>query len=162
MASIRRYRRSRRPRLAMLSVLVALLPLFVPLQISPGYAASPVNDPVDVTLYTPALEHSIEDEVFYFVLPDRFNDADPSNNTGGLPGGALEHGYLPTDKGFYHGGDIRGIIERLDYIQNLGVTAIWMAPIFKNRPVQGDGTIPGSSSGYHGYWITDFTSVDPH
>jgi glycosidase len=141
---------------------LALLAALLPLQLLPAAAAPPSNDPVDVDLLTPVLEHPIEDEVFYFVLPDRFNDADPSNNTGGVPGGALEHGYLPTDKGYYHGGDIRGIIERLDYIQDLGVTAIWMAPLFKNRPVQGDGTIPGSSAGYHGYWITDFTSVDPH
>jgi len=162
MATARRTRRSRSSQIATFSVLIALLALTVPLQLSPALAAKPGNGPQNETRYTPSLEHSIENEVFYFVLPDRFNDADPTNNTGGVPGDALDHGYLPTDKGFYHGGDIRGIIERLDYIQNLGVTAIWMAPIFKNRPVQGDGTIPGSSAGYHGYWITDFTSVDPH
>ncbi|OYY68111.1 alpha-amylase family glycosyl hydrolase, partial [Sphingomonas sp. 28-63-12] len=50
--------------------------------------------------------------------------------------------------------------KRLDYIQSLGVTAIWVGPIFKNKPVQG---APGQeSAGYHGYWITDFTQVDPH
>ena len=50
--------------------------------------------------------------------------------------------------------------RRLDYIQGLGTTAIWMTPSFKNRPVQGS---PGKeSAGYHGYWITDFTQVDPH
>jgi glycosidase len=48
----------------------------------------------------------------------------------------------------------------LDYIQALGATAIWLGPVFKNKSVQG---APGhESAGYHGYWITDFTSVDPH
>ena len=69
-------------------------------------------------------------------------------------------GYDPTDKGFYHGGDLKGVIDKLDYIQGLGTTAIWLAPVFKNRPVQGSGG--DVSAGYHGYWITDFTQVDPH
>lgn len=101
-----------------------------------------------------------EDEVIYFVLPDRFENGDPANDKGGLSGDRLKTGFDPAAKGFYHGGDLKGLIKRLDYIQNLGATAIWVAPIFKNKPVQGP---PGQeSSGYHGYWITDFTQVDPH
>lgn len=101
-----------------------------------------------------------QDEVVYFVLPDRFENGDPANDTGGFKGGRLEHGFDPTHKGFYHGGDLKGLTKRLDYIQGLGVTAIWLGPIYKNKPVQGR---PGQeSSGYHGYWITDFTDVDPH
>ena len=101
-----------------------------------------------------------EDEVMYFLLPDRFENGDPSNDRGGLKGDRLKTGYDPTAKGFYHGGDLKGVIKRLDYIQGLGATAIWLAPIFKNKPVQGP---PGDeSAGYHGYWITDFTQVDPH
>jgi pullulanase-type alpha-1,6-glucosidase len=97
---------------------------------------------------------------FYFVLPDRFANGDRSNDTGRLPGDRLATGYDPADKGFYHGGDLQGIINGLDYIQGLGTTAIWLAPVFKNRPVQGSGA--DVSAGYHGYWITDFTQVDPH
>ena len=101
-----------------------------------------------------------QDEVIYFVLPDRFENGDPSNDRGGLSGGRLQTGFDPTAKGFYHGGDLKGLIERLDYIQGLGATALWVAPIFKNKAVQGP---PGhESAGYHGYWITDFTQVDPH
>ncbi len=101
-----------------------------------------------------------QDEVIYFLLPDRFANGDPSNDIGGIPGGRLDHGFDPTHEGFYHGGDLAGVIERLDYIQGLGATAIWMAPIFKNKPVQGE---PGREfAGSHGYWITDFTRVDPH
>jgi glycosidase len=101
-----------------------------------------------------------EDEIIYFVLPDRFDNADPTNDTGGLTGDRLATGYDPTAKGFYHGGDLKGLTRRLDYIQALGVTAIWIGPIFKNKPVQ--GAAGQESAGYHGYWITDFTTVDPH
>src|SRR5258707_2115707 len=100
------------------------------------------------------------DEIIYFLLPDRFENGDPSNDRGGLEGGRLVTGYDPTAKGFYHGGDLKGLISRLDYIQGLGATAVWLGPIFKNKAVQG---APGhESAGYHGYWITDFTHVDPH
>jgi len=105
-------------------------------------------------------ERPPEDEVVYFVLPDRFENGDTSNDLGGLAGGALDHGFDPTHKGFYHGGDLKGLTAKLDYIEGMGVTAIWFAPIFKNKPVQGpEGQ---ESSGYHGYWVTDFTSIDPH
>jgi glycosidase len=101
-----------------------------------------------------------EDEVIYFLLPDRFENGDTKNDTGGIKGDRLKHGFDPAHKGFFHGGDIKGLIKRLDYVQSLGATAIWLAPIFKNKPVQGK---PGDeSAGYHGYWVTDFTTVDPH
>jgi glycosidase len=101
-----------------------------------------------------------QDEVIYFLLPDRFENGDPANDRGGLAGDRLATGFDPTAKGFYHGGDLKGLTNRLDYIQGMGVTAIWLAPVFKNKPVQGP---PGQeSAGYHGYWITDFTTVDPH
>ncbi|WP_116807419.1 alpha-amylase family glycosyl hydrolase [Steroidobacter cummioxidans] len=101
-----------------------------------------------------------QDEVIYFLLPDRFENGDPKNDRGGLQGDRVKTGFDPTHKGFYHGGDLRGLIKRLDYIQGLGATAIWLGPIYKNKPVQGP---PGQqTAGYHGYWITDFTRVDEH
>ena len=101
-----------------------------------------------------------QDEAIYFVLPDRFANGDPSNDRGGLSGDRLTTGYDPTAKGFFHGGDLRGLIERLDYIQGVGATAVWLGPVFQNKSVQGP---PGrESAGYHGYWITDFTHVDAH
>ena len=103
-------------------------------------------------------DHS--EEIMYFLLPDRFENGDESNDTGGYQGGVLDHGFDPDHKGFYHGGDLKGLSNQLDYIEGMGVTAIWLGPIYKNKPVQG---APGyESSGYHGYWITDFTQVDPH
>lgn len=108
----------------------------------------------------PGADRGPEDEIIYFLLPDRFENANPDNDRGGIEGDRLDHGYDPTHTGFYHGGDIEGVIERLDYIQGLGATAVWLSPVFKNKAVQGG---PGQeSAGYHGYWITDFLDVDPH
>ena len=101
-----------------------------------------------------------QDEVVYFLLPDRFENGDPTNDRGGMEGGPLTTGFDPANKAFYHGGDLPGVRARLDYIAGLGATAIWLAPVFRNKPVQGR---PGhESAGYHGYWVTDFTRVDPH
>lgn len=101
-----------------------------------------------------------QDEVIYFVLPDRFENGDATNDHGGPALGPLVDGFDPTRAGFYHGGDLEGVTRRLDYIQGLGATAVWLAPIFKNRAVQGP---PGHElAAHHGYWITDFTDVDPH
>ncbi|MEV5459493.1 pullulanase-type alpha-1,6-glucosidase [Streptomyces cellulosae] len=123
-------------------------------------AATPPAPPSDAKLASSPARHDLTREQFYFVLPDRFANGDPRNDRGGLTGSRLAHGYDPTDKGFYQGGDLKGLTQRLDYIKGLGTTAIWLAPIFKNQPVQGTGK--DASAGYHGYWITDFTQVDPH
>ncbi|WP_435843160.1 alpha-amylase family glycosyl hydrolase, partial [Streptomyces filamentosus] len=121
---------------------------------------TPPQPPSDRALAAQPARHDLTREQFYFVLPDRFANGDTSNDRGGLTGTRLETGFDPADKGFYQGGDLKGLTRRLDYIKGLGTTAIWMAPIFKNKPVQGVGA--AASAGYHGYWITDFTQVDPH
>lgn len=123
-------------------------------------AQTPPAPPSDARLAAAPARHDATREQFYFVMPDRFANGDTSNDEGGLTGSRLSTGYDPTDKGFYQGGDLKGLTQRLDYIKGLGTTAIWMAPIFKNQPVQGTGK--DASAGYHGYWITDFTRVDPH
>src|SRR5947209_18352959 len=89
-----------------------------------------------------------EDEVSYFVMPDRFENGDPSNDRGGLTGDRLATGFDPTSTGFFHGGDLKGLTRRLDYIQGLGVTALWVTPVFANKPVQGPKG--HESAGYHG------------
>ncbi|MGW3813828.1 pullulanase-type alpha-1,6-glucosidase [Streptomyces sp. NPDC005046] len=123
-------------------------------------AQTPPAPPSDAKLAAEPSRHDATRDQFYFVMPDRFANGDTSNDEGGLTGSRLSTGYDPTDKGFYQGGDLKGLTKRLDYIKGLGTTAIWMAPIFKNQPVQGTGK--DASAGYHGYWITDFTRVDPH
>ncbi len=105
------------------------------------------------------LERLPEQEIIYFLLPDRFAKSDQEPETAG-GGDRMVTGYDATDPKFYHGGSLRGVIRQLGYIEALGATAIWMAPVFVNQPVQGP---PGhESAGYHGYWITDFLHVDPH
>ncbi|MFI1535700.1 pullulanase-type alpha-1,6-glucosidase [Streptomyces anandii] len=123
-------------------------------------ATPPPAPPSDARLAAQPARHDDTREQFYFVMPDRFANGDTANDRGGLTGSRLATGYDPTDKGFYQGGDLKGLTKRLDYIKGLGTTAIWLAPIFKNQPVQGTGK--DASAGYHGYWITDFTKVDPH
>ena len=89
------------------------------------------------------------DENIYFIFTDRFFDGDPSNNN-------LESGHgspqAPTDSRGIHGGDLRGIQQKLDYIKSLGATAIWITPIPLNV---GD-------SAYHGYGAQDFNALAPH
>lgn len=151
------HRTARRGRIAAVAVAALAAALVQP--VTAG-AATPPAPPSDAALARTAARNDATREQFYFVLPDRFANGDTSNDEGGLTGSRLSTGYDPTDKGFYQGGDLKGLTKKLDYIKGLGTTSIWMAPIFKNQPVQGTGD--NASAGYHGYWITDFTQVDPH
>jgi glycosidase len=107
-----------------------------------------------------SLREPVTDQNFYFVMADRFENGDTANDNGGLPPGtgAGQSGFDPTGKGWYHGGDLKGMTAKLDYIKGLGTTALWLTPSFKNKAVQPEDR----SAGYHGYWITDFTQIDPH
>ncbi|GAB6940479.1 pullulanase-type alpha-1,6-glucosidase [Isoptericola variabilis] len=128
--------------------------------LTPLTLAGAYDDATDAGLVVPPVRQAGSDERFYFVMTDRFANGDAANDTGGIDGDRLDHGFDPTDKGFYQGGDIAGLREKLDYIEGLGTTGIWLTPSFLNRPVQGTGD--DASAGYHGYWITDFTRIDPH
>ena len=86
------------------------------------------------------------EEVIYQLMTDRFANADLANDIRVQPGAPAR----------YHGGDWRGIEENLDYLEDLGVTAIWISPIIKN--VEEDAGVDG----YHGYWQQDFTRLNPH
>src|SRR3954469_20650782 len=107
-----------------------------------------------------SLRQPVTDQNFYFVMADRFANGDTANDDGGLPhgNGDGQSGFDPTTKGFYHGGDLKGLTQKIDYIKGLGTTAIWLTPSFKNKAVQAQD----KSAGYHGYWITDFTRIAPH
>lgn len=114
----------------------------------------------DKALAKDSLRAGLTKERFYFVMADRFANGDTRNDQGGITGTRLDNGFDPSDKGFYHGGDLAGVTSKLDYIKGLGTTAIWLTPSFTNKPVQGTGA--DASAGYHGYWTTDFTRIDPH
>lgn len=93
----------------------------------------------------------------YFMLTDRFNDGDESNNDPNGENYDKEH--LQT----YHGGDFQGIIDRLDYLQELGINTIWITPIVDNIDWNvGNGQSWEYQYGYHGYWAKDFTKLDEH
>jgi glycosidase len=129
------------------------------------HGCSAPKDPVDsssahLPALTPFENRPVEDDVIYFLITDRFENGDPANDQGGIDGGKLEHGYDPRSEMFYHGGDLQGVARRLDYLEELGVTAIWITPVFDNLPVQTFGE--WTTASYHGYWIADFMSVDPH
>lgn len=92
------------------------------------------------------------DQILYFLMTDRFNDGDPTNNQ------QAQLDYDPKLDSKYHGGDLVGIQQKLDYIKGLGATGIWITPPVANQwwdPLAGYG-------GYHGYWAQNFTEVDPH
>ncbi|RLD70559.1 MAG: alpha-amylase, partial [Bacteroidetes bacterium] len=103
-----------------------------------------------LNLHVPSPEW--QDQVIYFLMIDRFNDGDRSNNDQG--GGE----YDQKDFRKFSGGDIQGVIDKLEYIQNMGVTAIWITP-----PVANQWWDPAIQfSGYHGYWAENFKEVDKH
>jgi glycosidase len=148
-----------------MSVRRAAVALLVPL-LAAGLATTPASADREYREHRdggPSARHSLRgpvtDENFYFVMADRFENGDTGNDLGGLPADPLVSGFDPAKKGFYNGGDLKGLRSRLDYIQGLGTTSIWLTPSFKNKAVQLED---GPSAGYHGYWITDFTQIDPH
>jgi glycosidase len=105
---------------------------------------------------TDYLTRNIQDEVFYFVMPDRFHNAKSENDMGDPSRPISYGGYDPTKIRSFHGGDIAGLEAKLDYIDSLGITSIWMTPILRNKAIQQDGIA------HHGYWVVDFTEIDPH
>ena len=92
------------------------------------------------------------DQLIYMVFIDRFQDGDPSNNDQG------QGEYDPRRGSHFNGGDIRGIIQRLDYLKSLGVTALWVTPPVANQW----WSSTYQQAGWHGYWAVDFREVDAH
>ncbi len=89
-------------------------------------------------------------DVMYLIMPDRFADGDPTNDRLSQAPGTYDVGKPRA----YHGGDLRGIQDRLDYIQKLGVTTLWITPLYQNDPL--------SAGDYHGYGATQMFAVNPH
>ncbi|WGS65658.1 alpha-amylase family glycosyl hydrolase [Marinitoga aeolica] len=94
-----------------------------------------------------------EDQVIYFLMIDRFSNGDYSNDV--MTDNGIESGPVNSK---YNGGDLKGIISKLDYIKDLGVTAIWITPPVANQ--WWDGYV--NYGGYHGYWARDFKKIDEH
>jgi glycosidase len=141
----------------------------VALALGVGAAAGPTAPPAPpsgaalTALAQPPVRAPLASERIYFVMTDRYANGDPSNDRGGLTGGRGVTGFDPTDSGWFHGGDLRGLTggctdpkRGLQRVKDLGFTALWITPPFGQRTVQ------ASSAAYHGYWIRDFTTIDRH
>jgi glycosidase len=87
------------------------------------------------------------DDVIYLIMPDRFADGDPANDRPAASTGLYDR----SNPMAYHGGDLRGIQEHLGYLHDLGVTTLWLTPVWKN-----------ANSDYHGYHVVDFYALDDH
>ena len=90
------------------------------------------------------------DDVIYLIMPDRFADGDSTNN---LPKGAAPGTFNRNAPRAYHGGDFKGIQEHLPYLKDLGITTLWLTPVFDNDNV---------SETYHGYGGTDLYATEDH
>lgn len=99
-----------------------------------------------------------DEEIIYMVMTDRFFDGDPTNNNPGNIEGSYDKDHLEA----YHGGDIKGIIDKVPYLKDLGITTLWITPIVKNIDTNMMADKGGKQYGYHGYWASDFTKIDPH
>ncbi|MEG5033754.1 alpha-amylase family glycosyl hydrolase [Microcoleus sp. AT3-D2] len=102
-------------------------------------------------LYTRDIE--FRQETIYFIVVDRFYDGDPTNNEGPNP-----ELYDPEGKdwGKYWGGDLQGVIDKLDYLKDMGVTAVWLTPLFEQVE-----ELFVEQAAIHGYWTKDFKRLNP-
>jgi glycosidase len=87
------------------------------------------------------------DDVIYLIMPDRFADGDRSNDQPPDSNSIYDRSQPMA----YHGGDLRGIRQHLGYLHDLGVTTLWLTPVWKN-----------TESDYHGYHVVDFYALDDH
>ncbi len=140
----------------LVAAVIAVSAAALPAAAVPGTKEGPKNPGTSSALHS--LRAPVTDENFYFVMADRFSNGSTANDQGGLGPDPMVSGFDPARKGYYNGGDLAGLLNKIDYIQGLGTTSIWLTPSFKNKAVQPED----KSAGYHGYWITDFTQIDPH
>ncbi|MDP8980739.1 MAG: alpha-amylase family glycosyl hydrolase [Acidobacteriota bacterium] len=100
------------------------------------------------------------DDVIYLIMPDRFANGDPSNDDPPVSKGMFDR----AKARYYHGGDLAGIRDHLDYLKDLGATALWINPIYDNvNHLNEREKYNGEAiTDYHGYGAVDFYSVDEH
>jgi glycosidase len=100
------------------------------------------------------------DDVLYLIMVDRFSDGDPSNNDPPQSRGLYDR----KNKYYYHGGDLQGVIDRLPYLKDLGVTALWLTPWYDNYDRLNEIELKEDKpcTGFHGYNPQDFYKVEEH
>ncbi len=113
-------------------------------------------------LATSSIRSAMAGDNIYFVMTDRYQNGNTANDRMGISGSRDVTGFDPASTAYYHGGDLAGLTDGcttgngVKRLKDMGFSAVWITPPFKQRYVQ------GSSASYHGYWITDFTDIDPH
>lgn len=115
---------------------------------SNGKSEASIDFPVYERLQSPNIHRGFnQEDAIYLIMPDRFANGDVKND--------FVEGYVDSFQNQYsqarHGGDISGVISKLDYIKELGFSTIWLTPVVENNTFRS----------YHGYSATDFYKVDP-
>lgn len=121
------------------------LALALPLALIACGGAGDLEHPADAP-HQPNVGLDWRDQVIYQIMIDRFENGDPNN----------DFNARPSIPGRYHGGDWQGVIDRLDYLEGLGVTALWISPVVKNTEED------AGFASYHGYWTQDFLRPNAH
>jgi alpha-amylase len=91
-----------------------------------------------------------QNDIIYFLFTDRFYNGDKNN----------DFNVNPDDPQGFHGGDFAGIVKKIPYLKQLGVTALWITPVCQNIEYTEDPKFRNRA--YHGYWALDFEKVDRH
>jgi glycosidase len=120
---------------------------------APFEVLAPLNRPGSFQGFSPA-------DVMYLIMIDRFADGDQSNNDPPQSRGLYDR----RNKFYYHGGDLQGVIDRLPYLKDLGITAIWLTPWYDNYDRLNEIELKEDkpSTGFHGYNPQDFYAVEEH
>lgn len=135
-----------------LELLAAAQPGTIPLRIKTTQGETSISYPIKAQRKAnDGFQGLSANDVIYLLMPDRFADGDASNNN---PATA-PNTYDRSQPKWYHGGDLKGVRQKLPYLKDLGVTAIWMTPFVDNENTSG-------YDGYHGYGAIDMYGVDEH
>lgn len=114
---------------------------------------SEAEDSNTISVRARATDAEFRAAVIYFIVVDRFHDGEPNNNTIGNP-----ELYDPERKHWqkYWGGDVQGVIEKLDYLSGMGISAMWLTPLFEQVEL-----LVQDRAAMHGYWPRDFKRLNP-
>ncbi|MEY3856143.1 MAG: hypothetical protein RJA45_613, partial [Actinomycetota bacterium] len=133
----------------------------VPIVVPPVAVTAPTSAQAS-SLASRSYRSAMAGDNIYFVLTDRYQNGNSANDRKGLSGSRDVTAFDPASTAYYHGGDFAGLTDGcttgngIQRLKDMGFSAVWITPPFKQRYVQ------SGSAAYHGYWITDFTDIDPH